>query len=61
MTGSEISRWQMIALALFVALAGFLAGAFFTSRVYSKDIWLLLGLAPALLAVARSRRDPTNG
>ena len=48
---------EMLARALFVALAGFLAGAFFTSRVYAKDIWLLLGLAPALLAIARSRSD----
>jgi O-antigen ligase len=51
---------EMIARALFVALAGFLAAAFFVSREYAKDGWLLLGLAPAILAVARSRDGPPS-
>ena len=28
---------------------------FFLSGQYSKQLWLLLGLAPALLAIARTR------
>jgi O-antigen ligase len=53
-------RMEMIARALFVALAGFLAAAFFVSREYAKDGWLLLGLAPAVLAIARSRDGPAT-
>jgi O-antigen ligase len=51
---------EMIARALFVALAGFLAAAFFGPRVYNEEGWLLLGLGPALLAVARSRERATT-
>jgi O-antigen ligase len=52
---------EAIAIALFVALVGFLAGAFFASREYEKEGWLLLGLAPALLAVARSQAGRSPG
>ena len=51
---------EMIARAVFVALAGFLAAAFFVSREYTKDGWLLLALGPALLAVALSRDRPAR-
>ena len=52
-------RMEVIARTLFVALAGLLAADFFGSRLTNKEIWLLLGLAPALLAIARSR-EPTG-
>jgi O-antigen ligase len=53
-------RMEVIARALFVALAGLLAANFFGSRLANKEIWLLLGLAPALLAIARSREGPAG-
>lgn len=59
-------QMEILARALFVALAAFLAAAFFASREYTKDGWLLLGLGPAALAVARARdeagdADPARG
>jgi len=50
--------WQMEILArgLVVALAGVLAADFFVSAEYNKFTWLLLGLGPALLGVARSEQ-----
>jgi O-antigen ligase len=53
-------RMEIIARALFVALAALLAADFFGSRLANKEIWLLLGLAPALLAIARSREGPAS-
>ncbi len=54
------ARMEVIARALFVALAGLLAADFFGSRLTNKEVWLLLGLAPALLAIARSREGPAR-
>ena len=54
------ARMEILARALFVALAGVLAADFFGSRLANKEIWLLLGLAPALLAIARSREGPAS-
>jgi O-antigen ligase len=48
-------RMEVIARATFVGLAALLAADFFGSRLTNKEVWLLLGLAPALLAIARSR------
>jgi len=51
---------ELLARALLVAVAGVLAADFFISDTFSKQLWLLLGLGPALLGVAvnlRSRRD----
>ena len=45
---------------------GILAAGFFFSGQYSKELWLLLGLGPALLAMsgvgppARRRRQATR-
>jgi O-antigen ligase len=50
----------MIARTLFVAIAGVMAAAFFGSREYTKELWLLAGFAPALLAIARSREEQAN-
>jgi O-antigen ligase len=53
-------RMEMIARALFVAIAGVMATDFFGSRESAKELWLLLGLAPALLAIARTRGGPAT-
>ncbi len=50
-------RMEMIARAVFVALAAILAADFFGSRQYQKELWLLLGLAPALWAIARAQEE----
>jgi O-antigen ligase len=53
-------QMEMIARALFVAIAGVMATDFFGSRESAKELWLLLGLAPALLAIARSQRTTAS-
>ena len=45
---------ELLARALFVALVGILTADFFISEMFSKQLWLLLGLGPALLGVATS-------
>lgn len=51
----DVGRNDMSALSfgLFVALCGTLAANFFITELYSNHLWLLLGLAPALAAIAR--------
>jgi O-antigen ligase len=44
---------EMLARALFIALVGLLVADFFSSALYSKQLWILLAAAPALLALAR--------
>jgi putative inorganic carbon (HCO3(-)) transporter len=44
---------EMIARATFVGLCGILAADFFVSGEFSKQLWLLLGLGPALLAMSK--------
>ena len=51
---------ELIAGALFVALAAVLAADFFGSRHNEKELWLLLGLAPALLAIARRQANASD-
>jgi O-antigen ligase len=46
---------EVIARATFVGLAGILAADFFVSGQFSKQLWLLLGLGPALLAMSKRR------
>ena len=53
-------RMEIISRAVFVAVAGLLAGDFFGSRLTNKEGWLLFGLGPALLAIARSRERPLS-
>jgi O-antigen ligase len=48
---------EVLSRALFVALIGLLAAAFFGSRQYSKQLWFLLSLGPALLAVSRAQLE----
>lgn len=54
---------EVLARALTVGLAGILAADFFLSDNFSKHLWLLLGLGPALLAIARrgAASGPTAG
>jgi O-antigen ligase len=49
---------ELISRAVFVALVGILAADFFVSQQFSKQLWLLLGLGPALLAIAA--RSPSQ-
>jgi O-antigen ligase len=47
---------EVISRAAFVGLIGILTADFFASEQFSKQLWLLLGIGPALLAMAQ-RRD----
>jgi O-antigen ligase len=47
---------EVLARALVVALVGILVADFFVSEQYSKQLWLLLAMGPALLAIAREGR-----
>lgn len=44
---------EILGRALVIAIVGILAADFFVSDQYSKQLWLLLALGPALLALAR--------
>jgi O-antigen ligase len=46
---------ELISRATLVGLTGMLAADFFVSGQFSKQLWLLLGLGPALLAISRRR------
>ena len=50
------SPMELLSRALLVALCGVLAADFFISEEFSKQLWLLLGLGPALLGIATSAR-----
>lgn len=55
---------ELIGRGLFVATLAMLAADFFLSEQYSKQLWLLLALGPALLAIVRrSEREarPVTG
>lgn len=47
---------DLISRSVFVGLIGILSADFFASEQFSKQLWLLLGIGPALLAIAK-RRD----
>ena len=47
-------RMELVARGLVVSLCGLLAADFFLTANYSKQLWLLLGLCPALLVIARN-------
>jgi O-antigen ligase len=46
---------DLLTRAVMLAVLGMLAADFFLSGQLSKQLWLLLGLGPALLAVANTR------
>ena len=55
---------EILGRSLVVALVGILAADFFVSDQYSKQLWVLLALGPALLAIARrpgSSSAPARG
>jgi len=49
---------ELLSRAVVVALVALLAMDFFLSDQFSKQLWLLLALCPALLAIASRRPDP---
>jgi O-antigen ligase len=48
---------ELMSRAILVALCGVLAADFFISAMFSKQLWFLLGLGPALLGIARAREE----
>jgi O-antigen ligase len=51
---------DLLSRAVFVGLIGILSADFFASEQFSKQLWLLLGLGPALLAMAQRKSDPAE-
>jgi hypothetical protein len=51
---------ELISRAVFVGLVGILAADFFLSGQFSKQLWLLLGMGPALLAIAEGTREKAS-
>jgi O-antigen ligase len=51
---------EVLGRALVVALVSMLAADFFASEQYSKQLWLLLAMGPALLALAQRAPDPSH-
>ena len=49
---------ESCARAVVVALVAVFVADFFVSEQLSKTLWLLLGLGPALLAIAARRPEP---
>lgn len=54
-------RMELMARGLLLALLGILAADFFLSDNFNKHLWLLLGMGPALLAVASRGREAAEG
>ena len=52
---------QAVCLCVSVAIVGLLAAGFFGSLQYSKELWLLMGLGPALLAMSARGGAATDG
>lgn len=48
-------QMEILARGLLVALSAILAEDFFASQQYSKQLWLMLALGPAVLAISRER------
>ena len=44
---------ETLARSIFVAMCGLLAADFFISQMYNKQLWLMLGIGPAMLAVSQ--------
>jgi O-antigen ligase len=49
-------RMELLARGVLVSLVGILAADFFISANFQKQLWLLLGMCPALLVLARRAR-----
>jgi O-antigen ligase len=52
-------RGEALARSMIVALIGMLAADFFISQMFSKQLWLMLGIGPAILGVSRSSAAET--
>jgi O-antigen ligase len=52
---SDFEKW---ATALQISLGGFLAAAFFLSRAYAFTLYVILGMAVALLSLASEAKEP---
>jgi O-antigen ligase len=52
---------ELLARTLTVAIVAMLVADFFISDQYSKQLWLLLALAPALLSAARTAGSSRGG
>jgi putative inorganic carbon (HCO3(-)) transporter len=52
-------RLQAVAICISVGVIGILAADVFISDQYSKELWLLMGLGPAMLHMARDRESMT--
>jgi O-antigen ligase len=50
---------ELLSRGLFIALVALLVADFFSSALYSKQLYLLLAMGPALLAMASPRRAST--
>ncbi len=48
---------EALARAVLLGLIGMLVADFFISQMYSKLLWVLLALGPAMLAIARRESD----
>ena len=46
---------ELLTRGLLLAMIGLLSADFFISGQYSKQLWLLLGMGPAMLAIAKTR------
>ena len=46
---------ELLTRGLLLAMIGLLSADFFISGQYSKQLWLLLGIGPAMLAIAKTR------
>ncbi|MEX2108303.1 MAG: O-antigen ligase family protein [Solirubrobacterales bacterium] len=57
--GDKVSH-EALARSMIVATIGLLAADFFISEMFSKQLWLMLGVGPALLGIAR-REQNSNG
>jgi O-antigen ligase len=51
---------EIMSRGLLIALAGVLTAEFFSSQLYSKQLYILLATAPALLAMARRLPERTQ-
>jgi O-antigen ligase len=47
------TQMELVARGMIVALIGILTADFFISEMYGKQLWLMMGLGPALYGVAR--------
>lgn len=53
-------RGEVLARSMLIALIGLLAADFFISQMFSKQLWLMLGIGPAILGVSRRSVEPAE-